>query len=117
MQLRSPARTRRNPRWSSSAARPAWRSAPNNPLLHHRVGAFSTQREVFERITVAATCLDDPLTAFREIDRCLAAAVALQTAGVHRAAARPGRDGAALQDIEPIEEPQSNPAALEEALE
>jgi len=45
-------------------------------LLHHRVGAFSTQREVFERITVAATCLDDTLIAFREIDRCLDAAVA-----------------------------------------
>ncbi len=48
----------------------------DNLLLHHRVGAFSTQREIFERITVAATCLDDPLTAFREIDRCLGAAVA-----------------------------------------
>ena len=47
----------------------------DNPLLHHRVGAFSTQREVFEQITVAATCLDDPLTAFREIDRCLGAAM------------------------------------------
>ncbi len=48
----------------------------DNLLLHHRVGAFSTQREIFERITVAATCLDDPLTAFREIDRCLDAAMA-----------------------------------------
>jgi indolepyruvate decarboxylase len=47
-----------------------------NLLLHHRVGAFSTQREIFERITVAATCLDDTLIAFREIDRCLDAAVA-----------------------------------------
>jgi indolepyruvate decarboxylase len=47
-----------------------------NLLLHHRVGAFSTQREIFERITVAATCLDDTLIAFREIDRCLDAAAA-----------------------------------------
>jgi indolepyruvate decarboxylase len=46
-----------------------------NLLLHHRVGAFSTQREIFERVTAASTCLDDPLTAFREIDRCLDAAV------------------------------------------
>jgi indolepyruvate decarboxylase len=29
---------------------------------------------VFEKITVASASLDDPLTAFREIDRCLAAA-------------------------------------------
>lgn len=47
----------------------------SNPLLHHRVRDFNTQREVFEKITVANTALDDPLTAFREIDRCLEAAV------------------------------------------
>lgn len=46
----------------------------SDPLLHHRVRDFNTQREVFEKITVASASLDDPLTAFREIDRCLAAA-------------------------------------------
>jgi indolepyruvate decarboxylase len=47
----------------------------SDPLLHHRVKDFNTQREVFEKITVASASLDDPLTAFREIDRCLEAAV------------------------------------------
>jgi len=47
----------------------------NDPLLHHRVRDFNTQREVFEKITCASASLDDPLTAFREIDRCLEAAV------------------------------------------
>ena len=47
----------------------------SDPLLHHRVRDFMTQRDVFEKITVAAASLDDPLTAFREIDRCLQAAV------------------------------------------
>ncbi len=47
----------------------------NDPLLHHKVRDFNTQREVFEKITVAHASLDDPLTAFREIDRCLEAAV------------------------------------------
>ncbi len=47
----------------------------SNPLLHHRVRDFATQREVFEKITVASAVLEDPLTAFREIDRCLEAAV------------------------------------------
>jgi len=47
----------------------------SDPLLHHRVRDFSTQREVFEKITVASTSLEDELTAFREIDRCLAACV------------------------------------------
>ena len=46
-----------------------------NPLLHHRVRDFNTQREVFEKITIASAALEDPLTAFREIDRCLEAAV------------------------------------------
>jgi indolepyruvate decarboxylase len=46
-----------------------------NPLLHHKVKGFETQFEVFEKITVAAAVLDDPLTAFNEIDRLLEAAV------------------------------------------
>lgn len=45
-----------------------------DPLLHHRFGPFSFQREIFERITCATAILDDPLTAFRDIDRCLQAA-------------------------------------------
>jgi len=47
----------------------------NDPLLHHKVRDFNTQLQVFEKITIAAASLDDPLTAFREIDRCLEAAV------------------------------------------
>jgi indolepyruvate decarboxylase len=43
----------------------------NNPLLHHRVRDFRTQFEVFEKICVAAAELNDPFTAFREIDRVL----------------------------------------------
>jgi indolepyruvate decarboxylase len=43
----------------------------NNPIIHHRVGDFSTQKDVFEKITVASTMLDDPWNAFREIDRVL----------------------------------------------
>jgi indolepyruvate decarboxylase len=43
----------------------------NNPLLHHKVRDFSTQREVFEKLCIAATELDDPLVAFSEIDRVL----------------------------------------------
>ncbi len=43
------------------------------PFLHHMVRDFLTQRDVFEKITVASVILDDPLTAEREIDRALAA--------------------------------------------
>jgi len=45
----------------------------NNPFLHHMVRDFSTQRDVFEKITVASVILDDPQTAEREIDRALTA--------------------------------------------
>jgi indolepyruvate decarboxylase len=47
----------------------------SNPLLHHKVRDFSTQLEVFEKITVASAVLDDPVMAFDQIDRVLAAAV------------------------------------------
>ena len=40
-------------------------------LLHHMVRDFRTQIEVFEKFTIAATELSDPLTAFSEIDRVL----------------------------------------------
>lgn len=43
------------------------------PYMHHMVRDFSTQREVFEHMTVAAITLDDPLTAEREMDRAFAA--------------------------------------------
>ncbi|HZS11865.1 MAG TPA: thiamine pyrophosphate-binding protein [Nitrospirales bacterium] len=42
-----------------------------NPLLHHMVRDFTTQKEVFEHITVASCVLDDPVTAERELDRAL----------------------------------------------
>lgn len=50
---------------------PGLRERVGNPLLHHLVRDFSTQREVFSHITVAHASLDDPLTAYHEIDRVL----------------------------------------------
>lgn len=50
---------------------PGLRERVNNPLLHHKVRDFSTQLEVFEKLCIAATELNDPATAFSEIDRVL----------------------------------------------
>lgn len=50
---------------------PGFAERVKNPFLHHMVREFSTQRDVFEKITVAAVVLDDPLTAERTIDRAL----------------------------------------------
>jgi len=84
----------------------------SNPLLHHRVRDFNTQREVFEKITVASGLLDDPLTAFREIDRCLEAA--------HRYK-RPvylelPRDRVRSRALHPYRAPQDKPTSDKEAL-
>ncbi len=53
---------------------PGVREQREDPLIHHRFGPFNFQREIFERITCSAVVLDDPLIAFRQIDRALALA-------------------------------------------
>ncbi len=42
-----------------------------NPLLHHKVKDFDTQKKIFNELTVASTVLTDPDTAFDEIDRVI----------------------------------------------
>lgn len=54
---------------------PGTKERTKNALLHHKVRDFDTQLKVFEQLTVASTVLDHPETAFREIDRVLAAAI------------------------------------------
>jgi indolepyruvate decarboxylase len=51
---------------------PGLKERINDPLLHHKVKTFATQKEIFERITACAVAIDDPDTAFRDIDRALA---------------------------------------------
>jgi indolepyruvate decarboxylase len=90
----------------------------NNPFLHHMVRDFSTQRDVFEKITVASIILDDPQTAEREIDRALKALMQfkrpiyieiprdLVLTPVHVVSPEPPKENAC----------QSDPAALKEAV-
>jgi indolepyruvate decarboxylase len=51
---------------------PGLRERVNDPMLHHKVRRFSTQKEIFEQFTAAAVVLDDAETAFRRIDETLA---------------------------------------------
>ncbi len=90
----------------------------NNPFLHHMVRDFSTQRDVFEKLTVASVILDDPHTAEREIDRALKALMQykrpiyleiprdLVLTPVHVVSTEPPKATAC----------QSDPAALKEAV-
>src|SRR4030081_231528 len=50
---------------------PGMKEREKNPLLHHKVREFDTQKKVFEQLTAASTVLSDPQTAFQEIDRVL----------------------------------------------
>ncbi|MBU1418783.1 MAG: alpha-keto acid decarboxylase family protein [Proteobacteria bacterium] len=50
---------------------PGVKEQEKNPLLHHKVKDFNTQKKVFDEFTVASTILDDPATAFYEIDRVI----------------------------------------------
>lgn len=89
----------------------------NNPLLHHKVRDFHTQREVFDKICVASTELDDPNEAFREIDRVLDAAarnkrpvyIELPRDMVHVVPQQPYQFR--------VVEPHSDPEVLNEAVE
>lgn len=53
---------------------PGLRERRRGSMLHHQVRDFRTQIEVFEKFTMAAEELSDPLTAFALIDRTLATA-------------------------------------------
>jgi TPP-dependent 2-oxoacid decarboxylase len=48
---------------------PGMKEREKNPLLHHKVREFDTQKKVFEQLTIASTVLSDPQIAFQEIDR------------------------------------------------
>ena len=54
---------------------PGMKEREKNPLLHHKVREFDTQKKVFEQLTIASAVLSDPQTAFQEIDRVLHAAL------------------------------------------
>src|SRR3954462_15722662 len=54
---------------------PGMKEREKNPLLHHKVREFDTQKKVFEQLTIASTVLNDAQTAFQEIDRVLHAAL------------------------------------------
>lgn len=54
---------------------PGLKEQIKNPLLHHKVRDFDTQKKIFDQITVASTVLADPQTAAFEIHRVISAAL------------------------------------------
>ncbi len=52
---------------------PGVKDREKDPLLHHKVKTFETQRRVYDEVTVASTILLDEQTAAAEIVRCVEA--------------------------------------------
>src|SRR5215208_6278687 len=52
---------------------PGLKDREKDPLLHHKVKTFETQRRVYDEVTVASTILLDEQTAASEIVRCVEA--------------------------------------------
>src|SRR3989442_7504801 len=96
---------------------PGMSEREKNPLLHHKVKEFDTQKKVFEQLTVASTVLSDPQTAFQEIDRVLHAASRYKRP-VYIALPRDLVAAPGIPHHRPLEpHEQSDPATLREALQ
>ena len=96
---------------------PGFAERMQHPLLHHMVRDFHTQREVFERVTVAAVVLDDPTTAERDLD-CALAALARHKRPIYLEIPRDMVDVPVAMSAppRPNHEPMTNAAALAEAI-
>ena len=98
---------------------PGMKEREKNPLLHHKVREFDTQKKVFEQLTVASAVLSDPQTAFQEVDRVLHAALRYKRP-VYLELPRdqvfvPGRPHHRAPEYHERSEPRSLRAALAEA--
>ncbi|CAB4242448.1 Preprotein translocase subunit Tim44 [Methylacidimicrobium sp. AP8] len=87
-----------------------------DPLLHHKVRNFDTQRKIFEEITVGTAVLDNPDTASSEIDRLLGLARRYHRP-VYIEVPRDLMDAPAPPSSALREPEESDPQALAEALE
>ncbi|MGH8502768.1 MAG: alpha-keto acid decarboxylase family protein [Gammaproteobacteria bacterium] len=95
---------------------PGVRERREDPLLHHRFGPFTFQREIFERITCMTAVLDDPVMAFRLIERAIAAARALSKPVYIELPRDRVMEAGFKVPAEPIEPAPTNEGALNEAV-
>src|ERR1044071_8266338 len=100
---------------------PGMKEREKNPLLHHKVREFDTQKKVFEQLTAASTVLSDPQTAFQEIDRVLHTALRYKRP-VYTELPRdiisvPGIGAYKTPEIHETSNPKALRAALAEAVE
>jgi indolepyruvate decarboxylase len=95
---------------------PGLRERQRGHLLHHTFGGYDSQREVFARLTVANCVLDDPLTAFREIDRVLAACLRHKRPVYIELPRDRVSQPALYPHVAVVEEPTSDPLQVRDAV-
>ncbi|PQO32905.1 alpha-keto acid decarboxylase family protein [Bremerella cremea] len=95
---------------------PGLRERGNNPLLHHMVRDFSTQKDVFEKLCIAGAELSDPISAFREIDRVLDAVVRFKRPGYIELPRDMVNVVPHISHVFPTEVSASDPQVLSEAV-
>lgn len=95
---------------------PGLRERTNNPLLHHMVRDFNTQKDVFEKLCIAGAELSDPVSAFREIDRVLDAVVRFKRPGYIELPRDMVNVVPHISHVFPSQENTSDPQALSEAV-
>jgi indolepyruvate decarboxylase len=89
----------------------------NDPLLHHKVKTFETQRRVYDEVTVASTVLLDEERAAAEIARCVDACLR-QKRPVYIEVPHDMVDRQIAVELPPtLPEPGSDPEALKAALD
>jgi TPP-dependent 2-oxoacid decarboxylase len=98
---------------------PGLKEQIKNPLLHHKVRDFDTQKKIFDQITVASTVLDDPQTAAYEINRVISAAMRFKRPiyiELPRDIVSATIAGQYRHPLDVREDRQSDPNALREAI-
>ena len=96
---------------------PGIREREKNPLLHHKVKDFDTQKKIFEQLTVASTVIDDPQTAFEEIDRVLHAVMQHKRPGYIEIPRDMALEKGILRHRSNVTQVQVDRDALQEAIE
>jgi indolepyruvate decarboxylase len=96
---------------------PGRKDREKDPLLHHKVKTFETQRRVYDEVTVASTVLLDEQRAASEIARCVEACLR-QKRPVYIEVPHDMVDREIpIVDISQPESPKSDPHTLRAALE
>jgi indolepyruvate decarboxylase len=96
---------------------PGRKDREKDPLLHHKVKTFETQRRVYDEVTVASTVLLDEQTAAAEISRCVEACLRHKRPVYIEVPHDMVDREIPTVPIPPSDKPQSEPQVLKEALD